>query len=245
MDAARFDVEDVCGDDYLYFLGERLAEQAEAQVELIWRTLELEPGMAVLDLACGHGRIANRLAERACRVTGIDALPSSLDLARRDAAEQGIDVTYVHGDMRELRWTQRFDRIVNWANSFGYFTDDDNRRVLAEAYRALRPGGRLLIETTHLPWIFTKLRDVVFERDGDRSVEQYTYDPLTGRGHVTRTVHRNGCSRSIQYSLRFLSFPEIRDWLLAAGFRYVDGYGETGEPLSISSRRMLAVAWRD
>jgi cyclopropane fatty-acyl-phospholipid synthase-like methyltransferase len=32
--------------------------------ELIWRLLELEPGMEVLDLACGHGRIANVLAAR-------------------------------------------------------------------------------------------------------------------------------------------------------------------------------------
>jgi hypothetical protein len=59
----RFDMT-LFGDDYLYFWADMLANADEA-VESIWRVLELEPGMELLDLACGHGRIANRLAARA------------------------------------------------------------------------------------------------------------------------------------------------------------------------------------
>lgn len=147
----RFDVEDVFDDDYLYFYGDRLAQIADDQADLIWRLLELESGMDVLDVPCGHGRITNRLAARGCCVTGLDATPRFLDLARRDAAERGVEVTYVHADMRALEWTGTFDRAVNWFSSFGYFTDEENHQVLAEAHRALRPGGRLLIETLHQP----------------------------------------------------------------------------------------------
>jgi len=95
-----FDVSEVFDDDYLYFYEPRLAEVSDADAELIWRLLELEPGMEVLDLACGHGRIANRLAEQGVRVTGLDATPLFLERARRDAAALGINVEYVEGDMR-------------------------------------------------------------------------------------------------------------------------------------------------
>ena len=82
-------------------------------------------------------------------MTGLDATPLFLDLAREDAARRGVDVDYVHGDMRTLPWADRFDAVVNWSTAFGYFDDDQNRGVLAQVHRALRPGGRFLIELNH------------------------------------------------------------------------------------------------
>ncbi|HEX6472348.1 MAG TPA: methyltransferase domain-containing protein, partial [Streptosporangiaceae bacterium] len=123
-----FDVEGVFGDDYLRFYAEQLEERADADADLIWRLLDLEPGMEVLDLACGHGRIANRLAARGCRLTGLDATPHFLELARADAADRGVAVSYIDGDMRSLPWEDgRFDRVINWFTAFGYFEDAGNR----------------------------------------------------------------------------------------------------------------------
>ena len=56
---------------------------SDAHTETVWRLLDLEPGMGVLDLACGHGRIANRLTQRGARVTGLDATPLFVEHARR------------------------------------------------------------------------------------------------------------------------------------------------------------------
>ena len=96
MEEPGFDAQGLFDQDYLYFYGELLSdERSEAETELLWRLLELEPGMEVLDLACGHGRIANRLAARGCRVTGLDATPLFLDQARRDATDRGVAVEYV------------------------------------------------------------------------------------------------------------------------------------------------------
>lgn len=104
----------VFDEDYLYFYADRLSdERSDAETDLIWRLLRLRPGWDVLDLACGHGRIANRLAARGCRVTGLDATPLFLERARRDAEKRGVTVDYVDGDMRELPWTGRFDAVVN------------------------------------------------------------------------------------------------------------------------------------
>ena len=102
MSEPPFDFQATFDEDYLYFYEGFLNERSDVEAELIWRLLELEPGMEVLDLACGHGRIANRLAERGARVTWLDRTPLFLDHAQREADERGADVEYVDGDFRWL-----------------------------------------------------------------------------------------------------------------------------------------------
>src|SRR4029450_13435640 len=188
------DTRGLFDEDYLHFYAAVLSdERTDAEVERIWTLLALEPGMEVLDLACGHGRIANRLAARGCRVTGLDATPLFLDHARRDAAERGVRVDYVQGDMRELPWTGRFDRVVNWFTSFGYFDDAGNRRVIAQVARALRPSGRFALEVQHRDWIVGALLPAfMVERDGDLLIGRNRFDPLTGRRVNERIEGRGG-----------------------------------------------------
>jgi SAM-dependent methyltransferase len=224
----RFDVEDVFDEDYLHFYAEVLTdERTEREVDLIWRLLELGSGTEVLDLACGHGRIANPLAARGGRVTGLDATPLFLDYARRDAAARGVDVEYVEGDMRALPWAERFDAAIVWFTSFGYFGDDDNRRVLAEAAKALRTGGRLAIDVHNRDALVRRYDPGaarVTERDGDFLIDRGSFDVNTGRDEVERVVVRGGRVRRMRYSVRHFTFTELRDWLCAAGFADVAGY---------------------
>ena len=132
MDEALFNTHEIFDDDYLYFYETFLTpERARADVELIERVLELTPGMRVLDLGCGHGRIANRLAERGYHVVGIDESKPFLARAREEApADANGSVEYVQADMRDFDITGPFDAVVSWFTSFGYFSDADNRRVL-------------------------------------------------------------------------------------------------------------------
>jgi SAM-dependent methyltransferase len=242
---SAFDAEGLFDEDYLRFYAERIEELGAAETELIWRLLELDPGMEVLDLACGHGRIANRLAERGCDVTGLDATPLFLDRARQDADARGVTVDYVHGDMRDLPWGARFDRIVNWGTGFGYFDDPDNRRVIAQVARALRSGGRFMLELNNYASVLRNYQSsVVSERDGSLLVDRHRLDPLSGRNVVERTVIRDGKVRHVPFFVRLFTFPEIRDWLYDAGFVEVTGYGEDGEALTAESRRMLVAARR-
>jgi cyclopropane fatty-acyl-phospholipid synthase-like methyltransferase len=65
-DDTRFDTEQVfTSEHYYYFYPEDLLpEHIEEEVEVVWRALDLHPGLQVLDLACGNRRIANALAAR-------------------------------------------------------------------------------------------------------------------------------------------------------------------------------------
>jgi SAM-dependent methyltransferase len=238
--AAAFD------DDYLYFYEELLTpERTAAELELIRKLLELEPGMELLDLACGHGRIANPLAERGVRVTGLDATPYFLELARADAAERGVEVEYVEGDMRSIPWSGRFDRVLCWFTSFGYFGDDDNRQVLAEAYDALKPGGLLAVELNHRDNLLGRYADVtVSERGEDLMIDRHRFDVQTSRSHDERTIIRGGERRTFEFSVRMFTAAELQDWLRSAGFRDTLAQGEDGEPLTLAHRRMSVVGRR-
>jgi ubiquinone/menaquinone biosynthesis C-methylase UbiE len=239
-----FEFSEVFDADYLYFYGPHLEADSDAQAETIWRLLDLEPGMQVLDLACGHGRIANRLAERGTRVTGLDATPLFLEQARRDAAERGVEVDYVSGDMRSLPWpNSRFERVISWFTSFGYFSDDDNQTVLAEAHRVLRPAGRLLIENNNLAELLPRwLPAVVVERDENFMIDRSTFEPTTGRAVTERICSRDGQVRRFRFEVRMFIGVELKTWLLAAGFDSVDQMDHEGATLAARSGRMVSIA---
>src|SRR5262249_24674423 len=174
---------------YYFFAQDLLPEGIEREAAVIWQMLDLHPGMAVLDLACGNGRIANALARGGCTVTGLDITPAFLEQAMQMAAAEDLKVTYHLGDMRALPWTTHFDAIVNWRSAYGYFGDEENRQVLGEAHRALKPGGMLLLDLNNRERMLKNFqRSSVVERDGNYLLDQRHYDTSTGRVYTERWI---------------------------------------------------------
>jgi SAM-dependent methyltransferase len=101
-------------------------------------------GAAILDLGCGSGRHARRLAAHGFEVTGLDLSAASLARARR---RPGAPVRFVRQDMRQPFGTRAFDCVVSLFTSFGYFADAaDHEAVVDNIARALRPGGRVVLD---------------------------------------------------------------------------------------------------
>jgi SAM-dependent methyltransferase len=218
---SEFDFAGTFDEDYLYFYEAMLTpERTAAEVEQIAELLG--PRDHVLDCPCGHGRIANALAERGYGVTGIDQSELFLERARADAQARDVDVEYVHGDMRELPWRERFDGLVNWFTSFGYFDDETNRAVLRQFHGALRPGGRLVMETQNPVRLFRiLLPSHHFERGEDLTVDIVRPDFETWRLRTDRIIVRDGKVRRTHFTVRIYSYPELRDELIRAGFTNV------------------------
>jgi 2-polyprenyl-3-methyl-5-hydroxy-6-metoxy-1,4-benzoquinol methylase len=234
-----FDFEGVFEEDYLYFYEPMLRANTEADVDTIVRLLELETGAEILDCPCGHGRISNALAARGFRVTGIDASELFLDQARTEAQTQGLDVEYVQGDMRKLPWPGRFDALVNWFTSFGYFSDGQNKAVLRQFHDALRPGGRLVLDTQNITRTLLQARPQHWlERDGNLMLDEWKLDVENARFITERTVVRGGSTRRTHFVVRWFSPPELRVWLEEAGFENVQTPGLEAET------RLLVVADR-
>jgi SAM-dependent methyltransferase len=130
----------------------RRPETIEAIVDWLASHLDLQPGDSVIDLGCGPGLYTSRLARRGLRVTGVDSSPNSLEYARRQAQEQGLDIEYVLGSYVELDYQDRFDVALLIYFDFGVLPDDDRDEVLRRVHRALKPGGAFVFDITTPHW---------------------------------------------------------------------------------------------
>jgi SAM-dependent methyltransferase len=244
-----FDREEMFGDDYLFFYRGFLdRERTKADVERIVETLDLISGDKVLDAPCGHGRIANQLAERGLEVTGIDATPEFIDIAREHASQRDLDVDFRVGDLRALGTDGPFDAVVCWFTSFGYFDDSGNQDVLDEFARVLRPGGKLGIETLHHDGFVRRFTTSSFAsttfRGEDVMIDTSVFDPVTGRIQTDRVVYRDGEVRKSQHEVRLPTIPEFEQWLGAAGFVDMKYFGDDRSPPTVDDMRVVVVATR-
>ena len=133
--------------DEIFTPGSPEAESAAAdEARFLWKVLRLEKGSRVLDVACGTGRHALRLARRGASVVGVDVTDGYLKEARHRSKSMPR-ATFVRGDMRRLPFKAEFDAAMNVWTSFGYFDDPtDDLKTLRGVVRALKPGGLFLID---------------------------------------------------------------------------------------------------
>jgi SAM-dependent methyltransferase len=100
----------------------------------------------ILDLCCGPGFYTNRLARLGHRCVGIDFSPASIAYAREQARSEGFDVRYIQHDVRTAEYGEGYGLVTLIYGEFNVFRPGEAREILEKAYRALLPGGRLLLE---------------------------------------------------------------------------------------------------
>jgi SAM-dependent methyltransferase len=118
--------------------GEIAKESAQGAAEFIER-LNLQPGMRVLDAACGTGNLAVPAARKGAIVTGVDIAPNLLEQARARAAAEGLKIQFDEGDVENLPYPDAsFDAVVSM---FGAMFAPRPDVTAAELKRVCRPGG--------------------------------------------------------------------------------------------------------
>jgi len=199
--------------------------------------------MSVLDAPCGHGRISNLLAARGLEVVGVDASALFLDVAR----EAGTSVDYRLGDLRELPVEGPFDAALSWFTSFGYFDDEANRKVVQGVARALKVGGRFLIEVVNRDYIVAKMPlRVWWEGDGCVVLEEVDFNYYTSRLVSQRSVVFEDARQVEQeISIRAYGLHELGKLLHQCGFRVLEVSGSIamrGRFFGADSRNLIILA---
>ena len=118
-----------------------VAKTISGSAELFVKRLEIVPGMAALDVACGTGNVAIPMARRGATVTGVDIAPNLLVQARERAADEGLKIKFDEGDAEQLPYADgSFDLVVSM---FGAMFAPRPEMVASEMARVLKPGGIL------------------------------------------------------------------------------------------------------
>jgi 2-polyprenyl-3-methyl-5-hydroxy-6-metoxy-1,4-benzoquinol methylase len=172
--------------DYLTISGHFFSpEDNQAQAEAIWSMLDLKPGCRLLDAPCGWGRLSRPLAALGARVLGIDQ--SETLLAEAEARRGGLpseQLRYLRHDLRTPLGETGFDVACNIFTSFGYGTEEDDLNLFRTLRSAVRPGGRVLLETNHrdLMCAFIVRASKFTQRwlDGTLFLDDAQFDPISG-----------------------------------------------------------------
>jgi ubiquinone/menaquinone biosynthesis C-methylase UbiE len=246
--------EESFGREYLELYAHRDAAEARADIAAILRLLSPPKDEPLLDLCCGACRHVLILREMGFgQIVGLDL---SAELLEEGAAEiaavggetgspcEGIEL--VRSDMRVIPYENHFATVLSLFTSFGYFdSDEENHTVLRAVYRALKPGGKFLIDYLSRDFVISHL---VEEDEKDLpGLRVHSVRCLTeGCRRVEKTttvVTDSGQKRKYHESVRMYSEPEMREMLHASGFERVHSYGALdGRTFEPHSERLILVA---
>ncbi|HWX23332.1 MAG TPA: class I SAM-dependent methyltransferase [Candidatus Binatia bacterium] len=226
------------------FNTERITTTSGA-AEGILRLLNLPSGAWILDLCCGQGCFAVELAKRGFRVTGVDRTAAFLAVAA-DLAQRGhLECEFIREDMLKFQRPSYYHAVISIFHSFGYhLRDEENCRVLRNAYFSLVDGGQLLIDMLSKEQIVQSSQFPIQERVGEeRLMCLRSFDEKMERVEDRWVLESGGTKREFRTSARMYSVEELSLLLRACGFVDIRmNGGFDGRPYSRDRGRLLVIA---
>lgn len=185
--------------------------------------LKLSQNQQILDLCGGQGRHALELSRRGFNhITVFDYSDYLLSKGNQEAARDNLPVSFVRGDARQIGLSgSRFDVVMLMGSSFGYFIrDHENRKILIEAFRLLKPRGTILLDLPDKNYVINNFKpsashktDNQLEVIRDRKLDQ---DVIYCRERVIESS--GSCIRDNVYCTRLYSQESIQHLLQGVGF---------------------------
>ncbi len=129
-------------------LASRRPETIDASLDWLIEYLGLSPGTAILDLGCGPGLYASRLAQRGFMVTGVDYSRRSIQYATAYAEQNQLGIEYRYQDYLTLEDTENYAVAMLIYGDFCPLSPEERRRLLQNVHRALKPGGYFILDVT-------------------------------------------------------------------------------------------------
>jgi 2-polyprenyl-3-methyl-5-hydroxy-6-metoxy-1,4-benzoquinol methylase len=212
--------------DYLRIWGQWQTEEASAkQAAELWSMLDLSPGCRLLDAPCGWGRLSRPLALLGATVLGVDQSETLLAAAEGQRGELPPErLRYLRHDLRNPLPETGFDVACNIFTSFGYGTEEEDAAIFRTLRGAVRPGGRVVVETNHrdlmCAFIARGSRLAMRLPDGTLFVDESDFDAISGV--VSMNWYWSGPSGSGEKHARWRCYTptQIVRLLESAGLRF-------------------------
>lgn len=237
-----------------YFDAHNVSEETAIKNALVESLLKEQHVKTVLDMTCGTGSQVFYLAERGYEVTGADFSPALLEIARDKAHKAGKNITFIDGDMRELR-VGKFDAVITIFNAIGHLTKADFKKALQNIHANLKEGGVYVFDIFNLQAMTDDIiddfaMDITSVVNGDkiRNIQRSEIDKeqgiLTSYDHYT--ILKEGCEpeiRTNRFSLQVYTADELQTMLEQNGFEVIHQYNMEGQDfVADKSLNILTVA---
>ncbi len=126
----------------------RKPETISRITDWIASTVGLKPGDAVLDLGCGPGLYAERLAQAGFNVTGVDFSQNSIDYATAQARQKQLPIRYRCQNYLELDEPAQYAAVLLIYGDYCPLSPAQRAKLLANVRRALKPDGCFIMDVT-------------------------------------------------------------------------------------------------
>lgn len=218
--------------DALYF-----ERGGEAKAVLVVRMLDPGERERILDLACATGQRTLALSRLGFDVVGADTNAELLSTAGGEAELQNLHPYFVEEDPRRLEFDREFDIVLSLGGGalehFDY--DEENLLAFAAAARALRPGGRLLMQLPNVLHVEAHLpeRTWIEESETIELIEQHWNEPtrrLDGTRRSLLACEHSGESEAIPFQRRLYTVEELAEIFASVGLSLANVFDEEGQP---------------
>jgi SAM-dependent methyltransferase len=211
----------------------------------------------VLDMGCGTGGHAFPLAARGYKVTGIDRSEQMLAVAgqKAKASPSGYNLSFIKGDIRNLRLNRRFDSVICMFSVLSYQTsNDDVLSTLKTARHHLKKGGVFVSDFWYGPVALidkpsNRLKEI---RSGAVQVirvaepEMDVHRNLIHVHYTTLHIRDNQLLEKIEetHSMRYFFLPEMTFFLGQADFKLVHTcpFGRIDDPVGEGTWNVTVIA---
>lgn len=216
----------------------------------LWGEYNFKP-KTVLDLACGTGNLTALLASYGYQVTGLDASPNMLTVARAKMKARGLCADFIQKDMRHFQLDPPLDAAVCVFDSLNYLLEPEDVKAAYKSVASSIERGGLFIFDVNTQARLASIPDEISLMEGDDYfviwADSYDTHKKWWTVRLTGFIKEDDTWARFDEVHRERAFPldDHRKWLCEAGFKVLAVYEScTFHPATESSSRVYFVAER-
>ncbi|MBD0408394.1 class I SAM-dependent methyltransferase [Bacillus sp. 1021] len=155
--------------------GSKGSSFVDETVNFITKIAPVECNNKIIDLGCGPGLYSQKLALKGYNVTGVDYNKKSIEYAISEADKLNLQIDYKIEDITDLEIESEFDAALLIYQIYGVFSPANRRKILNNIYRALKPGGLVLLDVLseksyekfeqNLMWFLSKKDSLISDKE--------------------------------------------------------------------------------
>lgn len=224
----------------------------DRSVEWIATNFKIGKGNKIVDFGCGPGLYATRLAKRGANVTGIDFSRRSIDYAKKVAASEHLNISYINQNYLDFETEDRFDLVLMIMCDFCALSPIKRKKILGKFHRVLKLHGLVILDVYSLSAYNQKREIAIYEMNllnGFWSTTKYygflnTFKYDEEKVSLDKyTIIEFDRTRTVYNWLKYFAPKELEKQLVETGFFIKSFYSDAaGTPYDQESSEFAVVA---